>query len=276
MNPWFVLAIVIFTFIVILGAIYLLLMKPSAKRGGVDKYKQVKFAHRGLHNEKIPENSLGAFALAVEHGFGIELDVHAAKDGVAIVFHDATLTRMIGADARLCNLTSEELCEMKLLGSEEKIPTLREVLELVGGKVPLLIELKQDVGENNVAKAAAELLREYSGDFIVESFNPVALAEFAKEMPEVRRGILAQKFTENPNHRSLKYRASQNFLLNRICKPDFVAFKHTHAGFLPFKIMKKIYNPMTVAWTVRSEEEEKKAYQNGFDSVIFENYIPVK
>ena len=276
MNPWLVLALVILALVLLVGAFYLLMMKPCAKRGGLEKYKTVKYAHRGLHDENVPENSLAAFARAVEHGFGIELDVHAAKDGVAVVFHDATLMRMIGADARLCNLTSEELSEMKLLGSDQKIPTFREVLDLVGGQVPILVELKQDLGESGVAKAAAELLREYKGDFIVESFNPFALAEFAKEMPEVHRGILAQNFTKNPEHRSFKYRISQNFLLNRVCKPDFVAFKHTHAGFLPFKIIKKIYKPVTIAWTVRSAEEEEKAYENGFDSVIFENYIPAK
>lgn len=276
MNPWLIVGIVLLSVILLLIVFYFVMMMPGAKRGGLEKYKSVKFAHRGLHNESVPENSLAAFRLAVDNGFGIELDVHTAKDGVAVVFHDATLSRMVGKDASLRDFTSLELSEMRLLDSDEKIPTFSEVLELVDGKVPLLVELKQNEGETGVAKATADLLREYKGDFIVESFNPFTLAEFAREMPEVRRGILSQKFTDNPEHRGLQFRVMQNLLLNRVCRPDFVAFNHKNADFFPLRAVKALYKPTTVAWTVRSPEEEAAAYENGFDSVIFENYIPGK
>ena len=272
MNPWVVAALVSVAVLLLLAVLYLVMMKPGSKRGGLEKYRCVKFAHRGLHNESVPENSMRAFSLAVDAGFGIELDVHTSKDGVAVVFHDGTLKRMTGNDGRVCDFEAAELSEMRLLGSDEKIPTFEEVLKLVGGKVPLLVELKQDSGEVGVAKAAAELLRKYDGDFIVESFNPFTLADFMHEMPEVRRGILAQKYT--PKHRGLKYYITQNFLLNRVCKPDFIAFNHANADFLPFRLVKALYKPTTVAWTVRSQQEQDEAYKNGFDSVIFENYIP--
>jgi glycerophosphoryl diester phosphodiesterase len=274
MNPWLIAAISLFALVLLFAVLYLVLMKPCTKRGGLEKYSGVRFAHRGLHNESIPENSLGAFRLAVEGGFGIELDVHAAADGVPVVFHDGTLERMVGIEGKISDYTSAELSEMRLLGTDEKIPLFSEVLSLIGGKIPLLVELKQDGDEVGVAEAAAALLRDYEGDYIVESFNPFTLAEFAKKLPEVRRGILSQKFTDNPKHRSAKYYIAQNLLLNRVCKPDFIAFRHSNADFLPFKIVKALYKPTTVAWTVRSHDEERAAFENGFDSVIFENYIP--
>ena len=196
MNPWAIVGIVLLSLILVLFISYIILIRPNNKRGGLEKYKNVKYAHRGLHGGGVPENSLTAFRLAVETGYGIELDVHSAKDGVAVVFHDGTLNRMVGKDAALSEFTAEELSKMNLSETDEKIPTFKEVLELVGGKVPLLVELKQDAKEVGVAKAAAEALRQYTGDFIVESFNPFTLAEFGREMPEVRRGILSQNFTK--------------------------------------------------------------------------------
>ena len=182
MNPWLIAGLSVLGAVLLVFCVYLILIKPGAKRGVLEKFKGVKYAHRGLHSDTVPENSLAAFRLATEAGYGIELDVHTVKDGEVVVFHDATLTRMVGKDARLCDFTAEELSNMKLLGSEEKIPTFREVLELVGGRVPLIVELKQNAGETGIAKAAAELLRNYKGDFVVESFDPFTVGEFLKEI----------------------------------------------------------------------------------------------
>ncbi len=273
MNPWLIAGLSVLGALLVLALAYVILIMPE-RRGGLEKYKTVKFAHRGLHGGGVPENSLTAFRLAVERGFGIELDIHTAKDGTVVVFHDGTLERMTGESGKLCDYTAKELSEMRLLGTDEKIPTFAEVLELVGGRVPLLVEMKQNLGESGVAKAAAELLRDYRGDFIVESFNPITLSEFAKEMPEVRRGILSHNYTKNPKYRSIKFALGEHLLFNRLCKPDFVAFDHKDAKFFPLRAVKAIYKPITVAWTVTSAEEEKAAYENGFDSVIFEGYIP--
>ena len=276
MNPWLIVGLSLLGVLLALACIYVILIKPEKRPGVLDKFRGVKYAHRGLHSDTAPENSLSAFRLAVEAGFGIELDVHTVKGGGVVVFHDGTLDRMVGRSAGLCDFTAEELGEMKLLGSDEKIPTLREVLELVGGRVPLLVELKHDSGVGGVAKAAAELLRDYEGDFIVESFDPFTVADFAKEMPNIGRGILAQKYTGNPKFRGFRYFLAENLLINKICKPDFVAYRHKDANMLSFRAVKAIFKPVTVAWTVRSPEEERAAYDNGFDTVIFENYIPDK
>lgn len=276
MNPWLIVGLSLLAALLILACIYVILIKPCGRRGVLDKFRGVKYAHRGLHSDTAPENSLSAFRLAVEAGYGIELDVHTVKGGEVVVFHDGTLDRMVGRSARLCDFTAEELGQMKLLGSDEKIPTLREVLELVGGRVPLIVELKHDSGVGGVGKAAAELLRDYRGDFVVESFDPFTVAEFAKEMPEIGRGILAQRYTNNPKFHGFKYFLAENLLINRICKPDFVAYRHSDANVFSFRAVKALFKPVTVAWTVRSPEEEKAAYDNGFDLVIFENYIPEK
>ena len=275
MNPWCVGGIVFAAFLILLAVTYAILMMP-VKRYGREAYKGIKYAHRGLHGAGVPENSLEAFRLAVENGFGIELDVHTIKDGTAVVFHDATLLRMVGVDKPLRELTFDELSGYSLDSSEWCIPTFDEVLKLVGGRVPLMVELKQDAGESGVATAAAELLKNYEGDYMVESFNPFTLAEFAREMPDVKRGILSQKFTIKPEHRTLKFFLAQHLLLNIVCKPDFIAYNHKDGRFLPLRFIKKIFNAPTIAWTVRSAEEEKIAYENGFDSIIFENYIPEK
>ena len=276
MNPWLVAGLSVLGAVLLVFCVYLILIKPGAKRDVLEKFKGVKYAHRGLHSDTVPENSLTAFRLATEAGFGIELDVHTVKDGKVVVFHDATLKRMVGRDARLCDFTAEELGKMKLLDSDEKIPTFSEVLELVGGRVPLIVELKQNAGETGIAKAAAELLRNYKGDFVVESFDPFTVGEFLREMPEVGRGILAQRYTNDPKFHGLKFFFAENLMINRVCKPDFVAYCHSHADAFSLRLVKKLFKPVTVAWTVRSAEEEKAAYDNGFDIVIFENYIPEK
>ncbi len=274
MAPWLQAILTVLLALVILFCTYLLLIKPGKRREGMEKYKGVRFAHRGLHSATVPENSLTAFRLAVEAGYGIEFDVHAAKDGTPMVFHDGTLNRMVGIDGRICDFTAEELGNMRLLDTDEKIPTLREVLDVVDGKIPLLVELKQNEGEVGVAKAAAEILREYRGDFIVESFNPVTLKEFAEEMPEVLRGILSMHFTREKKHRNIKHFLTESLIFNRVCSPDFIAYNHVDADFLPFVLAKKIWDAPTVAWTTRSLDDEALAWENGFDAVIFENYIP--
>ena len=128
-------------------------------------------AHRGLWNEEIPENSLLAYKNAIEKGYPIEIDVHKSKDGVLFVFHDDNLSRMTGVDALLHEKTSTELKSLTLNGTEEKIPTLKEVLEVVDGKVPLLIEIKNQP-DNSVVDDTVKILKEYKGEFAVQSFNP--------------------------------------------------------------------------------------------------------
>ena len=110
----------------------------------MERYKSVKFAHRGLHDGGRAENSLSAFSAAVAKGYGIELDVRLCKSGELVVFHDPTLNRVCGVDGRVIDMTAEELSRVSLSGTGEGVPTFAKVLQTVGGAVPLLIEIKME------------------------------------------------------------------------------------------------------------------------------------
>ena len=155
-----ILAIIAWIAILLFSIYVIILACPKAKEPD-DKALICKYAHRGLHKDGVPENSLAAFSLACEKGFAMELDVHLSKDKEVMVFHDGSLKRMTGCDKGIHELTYAELSELRLAGTDEKIPTLREVLELVGGKVPLLIELKGESTDTSLCPEVAKLLREY-------------------------------------------------------------------------------------------------------------------
>ena len=122
------------------------------------------YAHRGLHREGIPENSMAAFRAALDHGFGIEFDLHLLKDGNLAVMHDSLLKRTTGAEGRIEDLTTEDLKNYRLEGTEETIPTFRQLLELYDGKAPLIVELKPVDGNHAALCAAAcRMLEDYRG-----------------------------------------------------------------------------------------------------------------
>ncbi len=254
--------------------VYLILGAPGGK-GDINKYKSVKFAHRGLHGEGVAENSMSAFRAAVEAGYGIELDVRLSSDGKLVVFHDDTLDRVVGKEGRVDTFTSAELAEMKLLGTEDGVPLFSDVLEMVDGRVPLLVEIKEDAGNYAVSSATAEMLRSYNGLYIVESFNPLSLSNIAKKLPEATRGILSHRYYAYEKYRKPLYFLLQCLLLNRVCRPAFIAYDHAHASAFSLKAA-RLLGAVTFAWTVRSAEEEAEAKRNGFDSIIFENYLPEK
>lgn len=258
---------------------FLWLFLIAAKRNPeIDRYVGVKFAHRGLHGDFLgsfsAENSLSAFKKAAELGFGIELDVRLSKDGEVVVFHDNTLDRVTNKTGKVIDYTAKELSELSLDKTEEGVPTFREVLDAVGGRVPLLVEIKEEGFDHSVVKETVKLLEGYTGDFIIESFNPLSLGEVKKLMPKVPRGFLCDRLTKNPETRSIKYRLIQRHLLNFIARPAFIASSKDEGCMFPIPLIRKLSKPAFFAWTIRSEEEEEQAYADGFGSVIFENYIP--
>lgn len=258
----------------IIATVYIILVAPG-KKMDIEKYKNVKFAHRGLHNAERAENSMSAFRAAIDAGFGIELDVRLSSDGVLVVHHDDSLERVARHEGLVKDYTAEELSKMKLLDTDDGIPTFAEVLRLVDGKVPLLVEIKEDAGVNAVSEKTAELLAEYKGDYIVESFNPLSLSTVAKKLPSATRGILSHRYYAYDKYRKPLYFLLQALLLNRVCRPAFIAYDHHHADSFSLRFARHL-GAVTFAWTVRSEDEEITARENGFDSVIFENYIPTK
>lgn len=280
MERYFVLLIILgalTALAIVLRILYLAAIRPSTRKCGLERYMQVKFAHRGLHGDGRAENSLSAFRAAMEAGFGIELDVRLSGDGELVVFHDPTLTRVCGIDARVLDFTAEELSVMSLSGTSDGIPTLKEVLALIDGAVPLLIEIKMEGDEQGVPEALAEVISDYRGEYIVESFNPLALRTFKKIMPEVPRGILSTLFTKQEKYRGkLIYFLLENMLLNFLAKPDFIAYEKNGHISSPLRLIRKKWSTPLFAWTVKSPDEEAKTVHDGFDTVIFEGYLADK
>ena len=264
---------IIIPIVIVLLLLYLFLVAPKNTEE-MKKYKKVLYAHRGLHNDVRAENSMSAFKAAVDAGYGIELDIHLSKDGELVVFHDDTLNRVCGREGKVDDFTADELKAFKLSGTDDGIPRFADVLSMVDGKVPLLVEIKESAGSTAVAEAACKMLKEYKGDFIVESFNPMALMVVKKQLHHVSRGFLSQHYFEYEQYRKPLFFLLQNLMLNFSCRPAFIAFEHKHARSFSLRLVRYVFNVPTLAWTVRSAEEEKVARENGFDSIIFENYLP--
>lgn len=174
--------------------------------------KGLIFAHRGLSGEDIPENSSAAFENAVCAGLGIELDVRLSGDGVPVVFHDATLKRMCGDQRRVSALTFAELRQLRLNGTNQRIPSLAEVLELTAGRVPLLIEIKvpkRHIWHHRLERRMLPLLENYCGQYMLQSFNKYSMRYMKRRLNCIPCGILSgAAYPEPPGFDFVSYRLS--------------------------------------------------------------------
>jgi len=247
--------------------LYLFLIKPRRRRKETAPFANASYAHRGLWGEDAPENSLAAFRRAIEAGVGIELDVQLSADGEVMVFHDESLLRMTGTDASLYGKDLAALKALTLGESGEAIPTLREVLSLVAGRVPLLVEIKSDHAWREVCERTAAILDGYAGAYLIESFHPLAVAWFRKHRPRVVRGQLSARLMKEKHLRKPSHFLVQNLLLNVCARPDFIAYDLHDTDVLSFRLS-RLFRPYTFAWTVKSEADFTASAS--FDSVIFE------
>lgn len=266
--------IIIFALLIIL---YLLAIMPKLlHRHDLRPWTGKYYAHRGLHQDPdaIPENSMAAFKLAVKHSYGIEMDVQLSKDNVPVVFHDYTLKRVCGINKKVRELTFEELQELRLNGSDEKIPSFQSVLDMVQGRVPLIIEFKVEFKDTSVCDITAPMLKNYKGLYCIESFNPLVLLWYRKFNPQIMRGQLASNLIKDKEVGSFSmYFVLQNLLLNFATKPDFIAYNFIHRNMLSFVICKKLYRIPAFAWTIKSQKNVEDS-KNIFDYFIFEQFIP--
>ena len=228
-------------------------------------------AHRGLYSkdQKTPENSLAAFEKAVEAGYGIELDVALSRDGEVVVFHDDTLERICGVKAGIGEKTFAELRELSLCASEERIPLLSEVLALVDGRVPIVVELKNGKRNRELCRKTLALLNAYRGEVCIESFNPLIVTWFRFHAPNLLRGQLSQQFGEYTGSGLPKAEAFalSHTLLNFAARPQFIAYR---IGKKPFSIkLSEFLGAIPVAWTSHDRRSESEN-----DFVIFEHYLP--
>ena len=239
----------------------------------------VPLTHRGYHDvaARRPENSLSAFEAAAQAGYAIELDVELTRDGQAMVFHDDTLDRMTAETGPLQDRTAAELGRITLNHSDDRIPTLAQVLDRVAGRVPLLIEIKDrwdtmGVTSGLLEKATAEALSGYSGDVAVMSFNPNCMAEFTRLAPHLPRGLTTDYYDP----------ADNEMLPPEVCArlreiPDFERtassfISHKHSDLWQPRVAElKAQGAAILCWTVRSPEQEALARKVAHN-ITFEGY----
>lgn len=264
-------------FIAVIISLYLLAIMPKLRKNPIiNRLKGYHYAHRGLHDNKsnAPENSINAFTLAVEKGYGIELDVQMTKDMVAVVFHDYNLKRACEVDKKISELEYKELLTYRLFASQERIPTFREVLNCIDGKVPIIVELKIPWNPDITCKATSKELKDYKGIYCIESFNPFGLGWYKKHYPNVVRGQLSTDFSkEKIKGSKMQYFILKHLLFNFYTKPDFIAYQHKYKKGISFTICRRLYKALAVAWTIQTQEElqDSKDY---FDLFIFDSFIP--
>ena len=272
MPPYITIPLIIAAALLLLFLLYLLSVAPAGRRASVTPFLGAHYAHRGLHDGQNPENSLAAFAAAVEAGYGIELDVQLSRDGVAMVFHDATLARVCGREGRVADYTAAELQRFALCGKEmHTIPTFEQVLRLVDGRVPLLVEVKGYMHVAPVCEATAALLDAYHGPYLIESFSPYVVHWFKKNRPAVIRGQLSSRLFCK-GKRNLGNLVVQSLCCNFLARPDFIAFCYEDRHLLSYQIATRLYRAPSMAWTVKSETAEQES--RDFDDIIFEGYLP--
>jgi len=256
-----------------LAAAYLFCIAPRmGGRPDASMLMGVYYAHRGLHDNQagVPENSMAAIRRAVEAGYGIEFDVQLTRDRIPVVFHDESLKRVCGVPGNVRDYTFEELQAFRLLDSEERIPKFEDMLALVGGKVPLIVEIKIHENAAEVCEKADALLKRYAGPYCMESFHPRAVEWYRKNRPEVIRGQLSCHFGKNE---PISQMLVHHLLTNVLARPDFIAYCHTHKGNFSRILCRRLFGALSVAWTVKSQEQ-LDACKDDFDLFIFEQFIP--
>ena len=247
-----------------------LLAPGSASKRQKAPFYGVNFAHRGLHSrdKSVPENSLEAFGLAALAGYGIELDVQLSKDGQVVVFHDDTLDRVCGVHAKLEDLSYDELKLLRLCGTSQRIPLLTEVLGVIRGKGPLIVELKNGSRNKELCEKTYAILSEYEGQVCIESFNPMIVRWFRRHAKDLVRGQLATicKDYGDTVSKPTAFLLSR-CLLNFLSRPQFIAYR---VGCRPLPVhLSEALGAMRFGWTVRNERHERRR-----DAVIFEFYRP--
>ena len=288
------------SFITVSG-LYLISIKPRIH--GRPDYRPSfghMYAHRGLHNmnpkiqklknirsgfgqqtdpesrqaepdEKLPENSYAAIKRAADLGYGIEFDVHLTKDDIPVVFHDDTLNRICGVKGNLKDYTYEELQQFRLLGTDERIPAFTDILNMVDGRVPLIIEYKVEKNADKLCRICNSILADYKGLYCIESFHPLAVRWYKIHRPNIVRGQLSEDFTKQKLN--IPYFLLSHLIGNCYASPDFIAYNCKHKNELSRNICRKLYKSLSIAWTVRSQEELDKVSRS-FDLFIFEGFVP--
>ncbi len=234
--------------------------------------RKIPIAHRGLHNSSDrPENSYAAFDYAVENNFPIELDLQITADEKLIVFHDENLSRMTGVEQNVNTAKLEEIKKLRLLNSNQTIPLFCELLEHINGNVPLLIEIKNFARPNSFEEKVISDLKNYKGEFALQSFNPLTIRWLKLNAPHIIRGQISSRFRGLPVPLHYKY-ILRNLTLNFTSKPHFINYNIDDLPHLPVELYRNYGIPI-LAWTVKTPQQIKKA-NDLCDNFVFENLDP--
>ncbi len=264
--------------IILLIFLYLFLAMPAIRRSNLlNRISKRLYSHRGLYDKSqgIPENSMAAFRRSLEHGFGFELDVRLTRDGKLVIMHDNALERMTGAKKLVSECTYAELSGLRLDGTNEKIPLFSEVLSLVNGREALIVEIKTADDCDLVCSAAAKLLDNYKGDFVVESFDPRAVRWFKKNRPEYVRGQLVTRFCRDGKKKVFADIAECMLLFNFLGRPDFIAFNVRDINIPGAWLNRVLFGAKEFRWTINNVKDLRAA-ANQNACCIFEDFIPEK
>lgn len=259
--------------------IYLFLVMPRLKnKDRLLCFNKQIFAHRGFHNIKkgIPENSMAAFKRALDMGYGIEIDVHLSKDKRLMVFHDHSLLRVCNVEGDIETFTFSKLRELRLLGTSEHIPTLEEFLDLVDGKVPILIELKSVSVSTEICPYVANALSSYEGEVFIQSFSPLDLRWFKKNKPEYIRGQLSSNLVKTDKGKPIIARYFLSHLLtNFLSRPDFISYHYNNLKPISTFVLHKFLKVPYALWTLRTQKAFEGVHSD-YNFFILEDFEIMK
>lgn len=236
-------------------------------------------AHRGFHDAArgIVENSASAVTAAMSRGYAIEVDVQCAAGDRPIVFHDITLDRLTDETGPVAVQDVEALCAIQLKGSEDRILSLTDLLELVGGYVPLILEVKGTSTRDGTLEAnIAQELSDYPGPVAVMSFDPYAVAAFLKSTPALPRGLVAGRFNDAEHRHGLSLLqrfARRHLLTSAFAQPHFIAYDVNALPAVAPLVAKGLFGLPLLAWTVKTEADRTRALRYA-DAIIFEGIEP--
>ena len=236
-----------------------------------DWLRERPVAHRGLHGDGGPENSLAAFEAAADAGYPVELDVRLTADAVPVVYHDESLQRLCGQDAAVAETDRTDLAALTLRKSDQGIPTLEAALAAVDGRVPVLVEVKNRQRPGAVERAVAAVLDAYDGAFAVQSFNPLTVRWFRRHRPAWPRGQVAGRLRDADVGPLARF-VCRRLLASPLARPDFVAYEHDALPYWPVTLHRTLGVPV-LAWTVRTPAALRRAREHA-DNVIFESVRP--
>jgi glycerophosphoryl diester phosphodiesterase len=235
-------------------------------------------AHRGLHdgNQQIMENSLSAFEAAASAGLAVECDVQLSRDGVVMVFHDTGLERLTSQTGLVAQTNCQDLQAMALGGTGDTIPSLKQLLSLIGGRVPVFIEMKSEWDKSPlIAQHIASNIEGYKGDAALMSFDPHLVSQAKKHAPQRPVGLVADRFQANAwPHLNKGQRFYLRWLIAAFLQsPDFLAYDAKALPSLWPATVKRLLNMPCLSWTVRSQAQAE-SLRPYVDQIIFEGFMP--